>query len=251
VSRADPDWYEGFFGADYLAVAPRDPERTTREADFVVERLGLEPGNRILDLACGHGRHAVELARRGFRVTGLDLSEPSLAEAREAAAAAGVDLELVLGDMRELPWTGEFDAVVSIFTAFGYFADESDDERVLAEVERALRPGGSFLLDVVNVFLLARGFQARRWQELEDGRALLEDLTFDHLTGRSNVVWTFVDPRGERTELRHSLRVYTLPELSAMLARAGLEPVETWGDFEGAPFGFESRRLIVRARKRA
>jgi SAM-dependent methyltransferase len=217
----------------------------------VVERLALEPGARILDLACGHGRHALELARRGFRVTGLDLSEPSLAEARETAAAAGVKLELVHGDMRELPWEREFDAVLNLFTAFGYFADRADDERVLAQVERALRPGGSFLLDVVSLFVLARGFQPRHWEELDDGRTMLDDRTYDQLTGRSNVTWTFVGPGGARSELRHSLRIYTLPELHAMLASAGLDVAETWGGYDAEPYGFVSRRLIVHARTRA
>jgi SAM-dependent methyltransferase len=231
-------------------VAPRDPERTEREVEFVVERLGLERGARVLDLACGHGRHALELARRGFRVTGLDLSEPSLAEARETAVAEGVDLELVHGDMRELPWEREFDAVLNLFTAFGYFADKADDERVLAQVERALRPGGSFLLDVVSLFVLARGFKSRHWEELDDGRTMLDARDHDQLTGRSNVTWMFVGPTGERSELRHSLRIYTLPELRELLDRAGLDVAETWGGYDGEPYGFESRRLIVHARTR-
>jgi SAM-dependent methyltransferase len=251
VSEVDPRWYEGFFGEDYLAVAPHDPERTAREVDFAVERLALEPPARILDLACGHGRHSLELARRGFRVAGLDLSEPSLAEARETAAAAGVELELVHGDMRELPWEGEFDAVLNLFTAFGYFAEQADDERVLAQVERALRAGGSFLLDVVSLFVLARGFKTRHWEELDDGRTMLEDRAYDQLNGRSDVRWTFVGPAGERSELRHSLRIYTLPELHGMLARAGLDVAEAWGGFDGEPYGFEGRRLIVHARKPA
>jgi SAM-dependent methyltransferase len=251
LTEVDPRWYEGFFGEDYLAVAPRDPERTAREVDFVFEHLGLEPQARVLDLACGHGRHAVELARRGIHVTGLDLSEPSLAQAREAAAAAGVELELVHGDMRDLPWEGEFDAVLNLFTAFGYFAEQADDERVLVQVERALRPGGSFLLDVVSLYVLARDFRPRHWEELEDGRTMLHARDYDQLTGRSAVTWTFVDPGGERSELRHSLRIYTLPELGGMLERAGLPIAATWGGFDGEPYGFETRRLIVHARRRA
>jgi SAM-dependent methyltransferase len=251
--RVDPDWYEGFFDREWLDLLAPDHaggERTEKEVAFVVERLALEPGARILDLACGHGRHAVELARRGFRVTGFDLSEPSLELARGRAAAERVELDLVQGDMRELPWEGEFEAVLSLFTAFGYFSDKADDERVLAQVERVLRSGGSFLLDVVSLFVLARGFRTRHWEELEDGRTWLDARDYDHLTGRSNVTWTFVGPGGERSELRHSLRIYTLPELAEMLDRAGLDVVEAWGSFEGEPYGFESRRIIVHARAR-
>lgn len=250
MSEVDPDWYDGFFDEDWLAIArtSEDPERTHQQVDFVVERLALEPGARVLDLACGHGRHALELARRGYRVTGLDLSEPSLALARAAAAADSLDVELVHGDMRELLWEGEFDAVLSMFTAFGYFEDEADDARVLEQIARALRPGGSFLLDTISLFMLARAFQPRSFQELDDGRVLLEDRSYDPLAGRSTATWTLLAPGGERSALRHSLRVYTLPELRVMLARAGLEVEAAWSGFDGHEYGFEGSRLIVHAR---
>ena len=253
MSDVDPRWYDDFFGEDWLVIARtvEDPELTRAQVDFLVERLGLEPGARVLDLACGHGRHAIELARRGFGVTGLDLSEPSLALARERAGEQSLELELVAGDMRELPWEGEFDAIVNLWTAFGYFAEESDDARVLDAVARALRPGGSFLLDTLNVFALARGFQEHGWQELEDGRLLIEDRAYDQLAGRSTATWTVIDPDGTRRHHRHSLRCYTLPELRALLRRAGLEVVDAWGGWDGAPFGWESSRLIVHARVKA
>jgi SAM-dependent methyltransferase len=252
-SGVDPRWYEGFFGDDWLTIARtvEDPERTTHQVDFVVDTLGLEPGARILDLACGHGRHALELARRGYRVTGLDLSEPSLALARENAAAVQLELGFVRGDMRDLPWESEFEAVLNMFTAFGYFEDEQDDQRVLEQVARVLRPGGSFLLDTLSLFVLARGFQPRDWQELEDGRLLLEDRAYDALAGRSTATWTLLAPGGGRSELRHSLRVYTLPELRTMLAKAGLETIAAWGGWEGEEYGFEGSRLILHARRRA
>jgi SAM-dependent methyltransferase len=253
VTDVDERWYDDFFGDDWLAIARsvEDPERTRAQVDFVVERLGLQPGARVLDLACGHGRHAVELARRGLRVAGLDLSEPSLVVARERAAQQGVELELVHGDMRELPWREEFDAVVNLWTAFGYFADEADDARVLGEVRAALRPGGSFLIDTLNLFFLARGFQEHGWQELEDGRLMLEDRAYDHLTGRSTATWTLVGRDGSRSPYTHSLRAYTLPELRRLLGQAALDVVEAWGGWAGEPFGWESSRLIVHARARA
>jgi len=189
VTEVDPRWYDSFFlSDDWLAIAQAadDEERTRTQVEFVVERLGLGPAARVLDLACGHGRHAVELARRGLRVTGLDISEPSLAIARERAAEQSVELELLAGDMRELPWRDEFDAVLNLWTAFGYFADEADDARVLAAVARALRAGGALLLDTLNVFWLARSWQAHGWQELDDGRLMIEDRAYDHLAGRKH-----------------------------------------------------------------
>lgn len=252
MSEVDPRWYDSFFGEDWLAIARtiEDPERTNLQVDFVVDRLGLEPGARILDLACGHGRHALELARRGHRVTGIDLSEPSLALAREAATAEHLDAEFVRGDMRELPWEDEFDAVLNMFTAFGYFEDESADQLVLEQIARVLHPEGSLLLDTISLFMLARGFHPRSFQELDDGRVLLEDRSYDPLTGRSTATWTLLAPGGERSELRTSLRVYTLPELRLMLARAGLQVEAAWSDFDGRDYGFEGSRLIVHARRR-
>src|SRR5207237_6807952 len=115
--------------------------------DFVVSALELAPGARVLDLACGHGRHSARLARRGFDVTGLDVSASSLELARETEPAA----EYVEGDMRELPFEdASFDAAINLFTAFGYFDDEAADQRVLHEVARVLRSGASFLLDTVH-----------------------------------------------------------------------------------------------------
>ena len=254
MTDVDPRWYDSFFVSDdWLAIArsAEDEERTRAQVDFVIERLGLEPGARILDLACGHGRHAIELARRGLRVTGLDISEPSLEIARERAATQDVDLELVAGDMRELPWEDEFDAVLNLWTAFGYFADEAEDARVLAAVGRALRPGGSLLLDTLNVLRLARTWQPHGWQELDDGRLMIEDRAYDHLAGRSTAVWTVIGPDGSRSAHRHSLRAYTLPELRVLLEAAGLDVVDAWGGWEGEPFDWEAPRLIVHARVKA
>ncbi len=136
----DPDWFESFFGADYFEIY-RDfftPEATAADVDGIVSRLGLQAGARVLDLACGHGRHAIPLAERGFRVTGYDLSEAMLERARTDAIARGIEVRWMRGDMRALPFDTEFDAVINVFTAFGYFADPAEDLEVLRRVRRAL-----------------------------------------------------------------------------------------------------------------
>jgi SAM-dependent methyltransferase len=144
-------WYEEFFGEDYMRFHLRGGEwledRTGTQCDFVVSALELQPGARLLDLCCGQGRHAVEFAKRGFRVTGLDLSEYLLRLARERAEQTGVEVEFVRGDMRDLPWENEFDAVANLFTSFGYLETDEEDRRVLAAVRKALRPGGLLLVD--------------------------------------------------------------------------------------------------------
>jgi SAM-dependent methyltransferase len=249
--EVDPDWYDGFFDDDWLTLLQlrSTPERNEAEIDFVVDALELEPGERVLDLACGFGRHSVELARRGLRVTGLDLSRPSLERARTAADAAGVGVDFVHGDMRRLPWTGEFDAAINLYSSFGYFATEAENQGALDEVARALEPGGRFLLETAHVFGIARQFRARWWDDLPDGEVLLESREFDLLSGRNLVSWTFVASDGSRRELRHSFRFYTPAELARMLETADLTVEQAWGGYDASELTLESPRFAVRARR--
>ena len=246
------DWYDGFFEHEWLhEIEARIPEaRTTRQVDFLLERLCLNEGARVLDLACGHGRIALELARRGYRVTGLDLSPRSLQMAREAADRDGLEIVWVEADMREIPSAAEFDAVVNIFTAFGYFEEESENQMVLDRVARALAPGGRFVIDVMNLLGLARGFQPRDWHERTDGVLQIDEREFDFLAGRSLTRWTFIRPDGARSELIHSVRVYTPHELTVMLERAGLTVEGAWGGWDGSELSFDRARLILLGRKR-
>jgi ubiquinone/menaquinone biosynthesis C-methylase UbiE len=243
----DPRWHESFFGEDWLRIALSIPdERADQQTDFVVEALDLRPGARVLDLACGHGRHSARLARRGFAVTGLDVSASSLELARETEPAA----QYVEGDMRELPFeASSFDAVINLFTAFGYFEDEADDQRVLHEVARVLRPGGAFLIDTINPPGLFGRVRGRHWDRLDDGTLMLEEHEYDVVTGRTKTDWTLIFADGERRELRHTVRAYTAPELARLLSTARLELTSSWGDFDGNELGRESWRLILRADK--
>ncbi len=127
------DWWDGYFDETFIELyrAFLTPERTRREVRGLVKLLELPPGAAVLDLACGWGRHSVELARRGYTVTGLDWSPTLLGHARRRARRAGVDVEWVQGDMRELPWTGRFDVVLSLFSSLGYFLSDDEDLRVL------------------------------------------------------------------------------------------------------------------------
>lgn len=247
----DPCWYDGYFEDEWLdLIALRiDPERTQRETEFIVNALGLGSGARVLDLACGHGRISLELARRGFDVVGVDLSERSIALARDAAERESLPIEFIQADMREIAFVDDFDAVFNIFTAFGYFEEEHENQRVLDAVARALKPGGAFLIDVINAPALFRRYQERRWETLDDGTLFLQEHRYQFLTGRNEATWTFVRPDGGRSDLSHSVRVYSPHELARMLEQAGLTVEQTWGDFEGAELSLETLRLIVRARK--
>jgi SAM-dependent methyltransferase len=247
---APADWYDGFFEGAWLEeIALHAPaERTEQQVGFVLERLQGAPGRRVLDLACGHGRITLPLARAGWHVTGLDLSSRSLELAREAAEREGLAVEWVQGDMREPP-PGPFDAVVNVFTSFGYFTDEAENQRVLDGAERALAPGGLFLIDTINLLNLAKRYRDRSWERTESGAIFLQEHEFDVLAGRNRARWTFVRDDGSREEIVHSVRTYTPHELAVMLEQAGLEITGSWGDFEGGGLGFDAPRIILLARK--
>jgi SAM-dependent methyltransferase len=249
MKQVSPDWYKDFFGAEWLGLATQQftPEQTLAQVDFVVKAAGLLPGTSILDLCCGHGRHSLELARRGYRVVGLDFDAPSLELAREAATKLGVAVEFVQSDMRAIPYRGEFDLVINLFTAFGYLESEAEDQKVLEKVARALKPGGRFLLDTINHAWLLRHFESRGWTPLDDGTILFEERAFDLRNGRNDVTWTFVYPDGRRHAQSHSLRVYTLVEFDKMLAAANLALKQVWGSFEGEPYGLDTNRMILLA----
>ena len=247
-------WYRTFFDAFYLrqyAPALTD-ELSERQVDWLIDLLGLEPGARVLDLACGHGRHAIRLAGRGMRVTGLDLSEIFLERARDDARAADVDVRWVRADMREIPFEAEFDAVVNVFTAFGYLEDDAQDQRAIDGVGRALAPGGAFLLETIHRDNLIARHQARMFERYEeDGVFVLHDHTLDLVNGRIEDRVQAIE-RGELfPERRTSIRLYTVPEYRRMLEAAGLVLERACGGLEGAPLTLESRRLVVVGRKPA
>jgi 2-polyprenyl-3-methyl-5-hydroxy-6-metoxy-1,4-benzoquinol methylase len=253
VSDVPVDWYDGYFEDEWLdEIALHIPEERTRsEVDFVVERVELRPGARVLDVACGHGRHSLELARRGFDVTGIDLSPRSIALANAAAAREGLDATFLERDARDVGFDGEFDAAINLFTsALGYFDTEAENQRVVDGVARALRSGGSFLVDTINLLSLARGFRELHWEEYASGTLMVERREFDFRTGRSRSDWTFVRPDGSRRTITHSLRVYAPHELMAMFDAAGLDVADSCGNFAGDELSFDAPRLILRGVKR-
>lgn len=245
VSR---EWHKRFFvNSFYNPASPAALAKARAEAAFVLKELKLKKGASLLDLCCGPGRHAAEFARRGMRVTGFDFSAEYLREAAERAKKKRVPLRLVRGDMRKLPFEGEFDAAVNLFTSFGYFPRFSDDLKTLEGTARALKPGGLFLIDLANGAWIRENFRPRSWQELESGGWLLEErrLTAD---GNFNE-WIKVGPGGETSRRKFFTRIYDRDRVSAALRRAGLTPLKFWGGFDGSRLRPSSLRLICLARK--
>jgi SAM-dependent methyltransferase len=236
---------EGMFDEDYLYfyVGYLTDGQADADADLIWRLLDLRPGLAVLDLGCGHGRIANRLAERGCEVTGLDVTPMFLDLARADAAVRGVTVEYRHGDMRDLPWQGRFDRVVSWFTSYGYF-DDAGNRTVLRQAARALKPGGRALFDLNHRDWIVRNFQPHRVVE-RDGDLMVDRSTLDPLTGRADSVRTFV--RGGRVRsAAYSVRLFNFPELRDWLLDAGFTAAHAHGD-EGAPLEPDSRRLLVTA----
>ena len=216
------------------------------QVDKVLALSGVS-GGQALDLGCGPGRHAIPLARRGFRVTAVDLSPFHLARARAHAQAAGVAVELVQADMRAFIRTDTFDLTLSMCTSFGYFEDPADDRRVLDNVRRSLRPGGVLVMDVASRERLARVLRATQSQRTADGAQLVQrhEIVDDGTRVRNE--WTVVRGGRART-FEFRLRVYSEPELTALLGSAGFTSVRLCGGLDGRPYDWTAERLVAVAR---
>ncbi|MGH2372987.1 MAG: class I SAM-dependent methyltransferase, partial [bacterium] len=198
TAMGEPPWYVDLFGEDYLRVwAPvLPPERTAQELEGITKLLNLSPGSAILDLCCGHGRHAIPLAQRGFRVTGLDLSDFFLQRAAADTRSAGVEVRWIHGDMRSIPFETEFDAVINIFTSFGYFDRDEENRQVLHQVYKALKPGGVFLMEAAHREGVVRRFTPYSITRHDDGLISLEERRIDLATDRRETRVTLLHTDG-------------------------------------------------------
>ena len=243
-----PAWYKSFFGQDYLDVYAYQftDERSTQETVFAARALDLKPEERVLDLCCGQGRHAVPLAAMGMEVAALDLSEQYLRLTEALARDHGVTLTTVHADMREIPFEAHFDAIVNMFSSFGYLESEAEDAKVLDSIYRALKPGGRVLLDLLNRDWVVDNYIQNDWHRDDDGTLYLEHRELDLLTSRNHVTFTAISPDGSRREIvGHHIRLYTLREVAGMIEAAGLRFDAVYGGFEGEAYGIGTRRMIV------
>jgi SAM-dependent methyltransferase len=247
-------WYVDFFRSDYLNVYGHmfTEERAEKESAFVARTLELKPGASVLDLCCGQGRHSVQLAKHEFKVTGLDLNAEYLDLASKAAEAAKVKIETVAGDMREIPFENKFDAIVNMYSSFGYLESEAEDLKVLESAVKALKPGGRLLLDMLNREWAIDNYIQNDWHTGADGTLYVERRDLDLATSRMHVHFIVVDPKGGRREsIGHIIRLYTLTEMTRLLERVGMRVTAVFGGFEGEEYGISARRMIIVAQKGA
>ena len=217
------------------------------EVAGILDLVGVEGGS-VLDLACGPGRHAVTLAKNGFRVTGVDLSPFLLQKAGDFALAEGVNVEWVRDDMRRFIRPEAFDMVICMYTSFGYFEDERDNMTALGNMYGSVRPGGALILEAMGKEILARGFLPTTSEELPDGRQLVQRREIGDDWTRVRNHWTVIEAERATTFQFHHA-VYSGQELRDRLLETGFTDVQLFGGLDGSEYGRDARRLVAVARK--
>lgn len=232
------EWFEQWFGEEYHALYPHRDDEDARRAVALIR--GVTPwgsGDRILDLACGPGRHAAELERLGGQVIGFDLSRAMLRRARERTRAA-----LVRGDMRALPFRpASFALALNLFTSFGYFLDDAEHRLVVRQVAEALAPGGHFVLDYLNAEQVRQSLKLA-----EPAKSRHSDVQVTRRIGADGrFVIKEIELRDEGRRFQERVRLYSADELAALLSDAGLRVTARFGDYDGGPAGPQAPRVIL------
>jgi SAM-dependent methyltransferase len=232
---------------DYMYVYRDDltDQRSEAEVASLVKLLELDTPMKILDLACGFGRHANRLAALGHSVTGVDFMPGFLEIARQKAAAMEMRVEYQQGDMRRVSFREEFDRVLLLFTSFGYFEDV-ENVQVMENIAHALKPGGLLGFDIPNRDVVTKDLPSSDVID-KDGDLLINRLSFDALTGRFHNRRILIRD-GVRKDKPFSIRLYNATEIRDLLNRVGLEVYQMLGD-DDQPLSANSRRIMVIARK--
>ncbi len=237
------EWFERWFGEEYLRLYPHRDEDDAERAVSLVDRVATLDGARVLDLACGPGRHAVRLAQRGADVLGLDLSMPLLIRARHGTPPVG---KLVRGDMRFLPiCDATFDVVVNLFTSFGYFADDAEHHQVMRSVATVLRPGGRLFMDYLNAEAVRSTLVPREEQVIGSRRVAIERSLVDD--GKYVVKQMHLIDEDETFLER--VRLFTADDLTVMMEAAGMRVVERFGSYAGDELAADTPRTILVAQR--
>ncbi|HKE90990.1 MAG TPA: class I SAM-dependent methyltransferase [Gemmatimonadales bacterium] len=237
------EWFEQWFGEEYHVLYPHRDDAEAQRAVALIRRVApWSPGDVVLDLACGAGRHAAELERAGARVVGLDLSPAMLLRAQRRVRAP-----LVRGDMRTLPFRpATFGLVVNLFTSFGYFRSDTEHGAVMRQVAEVLAPGGRFVIDYLNADQVRRTLR-RGSEQIQQGDASAR--VKRRFSEEGLYVVKEIELRAENRSFQERVRLFSSAELEGLLTSSGLEVVDRYGDYDGGPLGADTPRTILVARR--
>ncbi len=254
--KVNNDWWKNAFGDLYLITDARSVNNqalTKKEVDFIIKALGLKKKDLLLDLCCGHGRHSLELAKRGYRVKGLDYSKVLIEKGKTAAKKQKLTIEFRQGDARNLPYKDEFfDGVIMMGNSFGYTVEPADDRKILQEVYRVLKPAGKFLLDITNGEYVLKHLSPVAWHKATDDLYVLRkkeySQEFKGIVAKEIVLST---QKGLLNELDYFERIYSQTEISRLLEENGLRVLAIHYNLTSKKenLGFMTSRLMVVSQK--
>jgi len=240
---ASGEWWHDFFPSFRALFNEVSQRETNAQVRYLVKKLGLKQGQKFLDCPCGIGRISIPLARRGIRVTGVDITSSYLDELQRKAKRVGLKIPTERSDMRRIKFENEFDAAGNLWTSFGFFEREADHLLTIKRMYQALKPGGIFVLHVINRDWIMVNYEPRSWYDIPGGR-VLEDRSFDYERSISRAEWIFIRDGQERVH-RTGIRMFSLHELLALFRAAGFEEITASGSTKDDPVERRSRMMWV------
>lgn len=242
------NWYDEWFNtAEYLEVYKhRNESDAEKHINFILSKIELKPNAKILDMACGAGRHSILLAKKGFDVAGVDLSENLLNEAIKNSASEGLNIKFIKSDIRDFKSNDTYDLILNLFTSFGYFESDDENYRVFYKAFEMLNASGIFVLDFFNKHFLLRNLIPLS-EEIKNGKKIVQKRFVRQGRVEKIIEITF---NGHTKTFRESVKLYSAEQLKNKLLDIGFEIVHTFGDFDGNDFNQDfSERFIVFCRK--
>lgn len=245
------DWYKKIWTLDIQNQSW--VEDTKRQVDFLVEKLGIKGNEKILDLACGFGRHSLELARRGYDVTGVDITPEYVEYATTQAQAENLNARFICSDIRDVNFINQFDIVLNMADgAIGYLENEEENLKIFRIISKALKPGGKHFMDIMNGSYAESHFPCKLW---DAGEKCLTLSNFEWDKEKKILIYGQIDyPYGEalyKPEMREGnpIRLYTLKEVESIFAGLDMNVYECYADFSGTPSSENNIQLMVCSEK--
>ena len=249
------DWYKNPEFWQIYKPLMFDPDRledTVYEVERIIDLADLNPPADVLDVCCGWGRHGFEFSRRGFNVTGVDITKPYLQKGRKFAEENAIEFTFIESDVREYTEPGRFDFAMNYFTSFGYFEEPDDDLKFCRNICESLKKGGRFLIDTIGKETVALNFKESEWFKRDGYLIMLEYKISDGWTHIINR-WRFTgdDPsaQNELHETVFSHRLYSAVEMANLLGNAGFSEIQFFGALDGRPYDHKAQRMLALAVK--
>jgi len=239
----DSGWWDDFFPAFRPVFDIVSKKVTGGHVRYVIKKLNLKPGKKFLDSACGIGRIGLPLAKRGVRITGFDITQSYLDEFDAKAKRMGLKVNLYCADMRRIDFESEFDAAGNLWTSFGYFQKESDNLLTLKKMYRALKPGGRFMLHLMNRDWFIARCESTELFEVK-GTLVGQVRKFDYKLSAIDSIW-YIIKDGNKQTFPMSLRLYSYHELVAMFKSVGFVDIEGYGSVKDEPITRDRGMMFI------